>query len=139
MDAPGNDNTPPQGKRPAGAALFVLSALIVILLVIGADKKQSVKNATETETQSESGLPAPLPGAVPEAPADSVDDAITRAWQDAARRQQIDPSQYDAVYLQDAQSVTVILTPRENAPIPAYEITVERGSNRVTGLTPAAQ
>lgn len=124
------DNNPGQNdkRRPSMAAVFLLSALIVIFLAIRADR-----NATPApEKAPEAAVPV-----VPPAAGGTIDPAAITAWQRAAASQNIDISLYNALYVQDARSYSVMLAPKDNAAIPAYEITIERGSNRIVGFNVA--
>jgi long-subunit fatty acid transport protein len=117
-DNPGSNNS----RRPSVVAVFVLSALIVVFLAIRADNNAAAppeKAAPETTaiaTPPDSG---------------AIDPAAITAWQRAAASQNIDITLYNALYVQDARTYSVLLAPKDDAVIPTYEIIVERGSNRV--------
>lgn len=128
MTEPGNDNKHPiQGKRPATAALFLISAIIVVLIVIRHD------NGIPT-VQPEGAAPAQTAPAAPEKNDGTIDPAAITAWQAVVTKNGLDPAQFIAVYLQDTRAITVILSPVATPEIPAYEITLERGSHRVMGF-----
>lgn len=106
------------------AAVFVLSALVVVFLAIRADR-----NAAPPPENPADEVAAPV---APPPDSGTIDPAAITAWQRAATAQNIDISLYNALYVQDARTYSVLLAPKDNtAAIPTYEIIVERGSNRV--------
>ena len=104
------------------AAVFLLSALVVIFLAIRAER-----NATPTPEK-----PAETAAITPPPDAGAIDPAAITAWQRAAAAQNIDIELYNALYVQDARTYSILLTPKDNmANIPQWEVSVERGSNRI--------
>jgi hypothetical protein len=127
IEQPGNDNTHPTGgKRPATAALFLISAIIVVLVLIRHDSGVPTVLPAETAAQTVPAAPAQNDGA--------IDTAAIAAWEKIAAKNGLDPAQFIAVYLQDTRAITVILSGKDTPEIPAYEITLERGSHRVMGF-----
>jgi hypothetical protein len=120
-DNPGSNNT----RRPSVAAVFVLSALIVVFLAIRADRNAA---PPPEKTAPETAIVAPPPDS------GAIDPAAITAWQRAAAAQNIDISLYNALYVQDARTYSVLLAPKDNAAIPTYEVIIERGSNRIMGF-----
>lgn len=109
------------------AAVFLLSALVVIYMALTADRDAPPpvdKTAAAAET------PAPPPPDM-----GTIDPAAITAWQRAAAAQNIDISLYNALYVQDARTYSVLLTPKDPAAgLPIYQADIERGSNRILGF-----
>jgi len=104
------------------AAVFLVSALIVVFLAIRAERNAAP--APETPAETAAVIPPPDSGA--------IEPAAITAWQRAATSQNIDIELYNALYVQDSRTYSVLLTPKDPAAaIPTYEVMVERGSNRV--------
>lgn len=107
------------------AAVFLVSALIVVFLAIRAER--NADPALEKPAETAAIIPPPDSGA--------IEPAAITAWQRAASSQNIDIELYNALYVQDSRSYSVLLAPKDPAAaIPTYEVTVERGSNRVLGF-----
>lgn len=131
MTEPANDNPPGSHdkRRPAMAAVFLLSALVVIYMALTADR-DAPPPVDKTATVAETPAPSPDMG--------TIDPAAITAWQRAAAAQNIDISLYNALYVQDARTYSVLLTPKDAAAgLPTYQTDIERGSNRILGFTRA--
>lgn len=130
MNGPADSNPGPNDKRrPSMAAVFLLSALIVIFLAIRADRNA----APLPEKTAEVAAPV-----APPADNGAIDPAAITAWQRAAVSQNIDLNLYQAIYVQDSRSYSVLLAPKDAASgLPTYTIDIERGSNRVTAFNRA--
>lgn len=105
---------------PVIIGVIVVTIVVVSLLV--------------AEPKKDREVPPALAEAVPAAVADAgtIEPAAITAWQRAAASRNIDLSAYTPVYVQDSRTYSVLLAPRESVSgLPAYEITIERGSNRV--------
>ena len=127
-ESAGNDNNrlTSHGKRPATVALFVISALIVVLVVISRDHGVPTILPADTAAQT-----APVAAAQNDG---TIDPAAIAAWENVATKNGLDPAQFIAVYLQDTRAITVILSGKDTPETPAYEITLERGNHRVMGF-----
>lgn len=114
------------------ARLYILGAVATVIVVSLAVQETPVKHAEPDKTIKQAAVTKDNA---------AVDPDAVKAWQQTVTKAGMDPAQFSPLYMNDPRTYTVYLLPLgpdgKPAAAPAYEIVIERGSNRVMGFRTA--